>query len=186
MIHVSLPMTDAPSVFLGDLHRNVYETLLRLQIPFVRVDTDEAITMEDCVAIADVLQTPVVKTLLLCNRQQTDFYLFVTTADKPFSTKFFSRAMGISRVSFASAQQLESMLGTKVGSASVLSLLQDPQQRVRLVFDRDALQAAWYGCSDTTTTGYMKLPTQDLLTRFLPATAHEPVILELPANDFSS
>ena len=179
MIYVSEPYSAVPSVFRNDLHRKVYETLGRLSIPFVRVDTDEAITMDDCVAIAEKLETPVVKTLFLCNRQQTNFYLFVTTSDKPFSTKNFSRAMEISRVSFASAEQLESMLGTKVGSASVLSLLHDADHRVQLVIDRQALEATWYGCSDTTTTGYMKLPTEALLHTFLPFVGHVPTMIDV-------
>ncbi len=179
MIHVSEPYASAPAEFQNDLQREVYETLEKLSIPFFRVDTDEAITMDDCIAIADKLKTPVVKTLFLCNRQQTDFYLFVTTSEKPFSTKNFSRAMGISRVSFASPEQLESMLGTKVGSASVLSLLHDPENRVHLVLDRHALIAPWYGCSDTTTTGYMKLVTDDMLHSFLPYVDHLPTIIDI-------
>ena len=179
MIFVSEPYTTAPQQYRNSLHENVYETLESLGIPYERVDTDEAITMEDCIAIGERLQTPIVKTLLLCNRQQTNFYLFVTTSEKPFSTKNFSHAMEISRVSFASPEQLESMLGTVVGSASVLSLLHDPENRVQLVLDRDALQASWYGCSDTTTTGYMKLPTADLLEKFLPAVHHEPIYIEV-------
>ncbi|MBQ7540700.1 MAG: prolyl-tRNA synthetase associated domain-containing protein [Clostridia bacterium] len=179
MIFVSEGFTTAPTAYRNDLHRKVYETLERLSIPYVRVDTDDAITMDDCVAIAERLQTPIVKTLLLCNRQQTNFYLFVTTSDKPFSTKNFSHAMGISRVSFASGEQLESMLGTKVGSASVLSLLHDPDNRVQLVLDKQAFEAEWYGCSDTTTTGYMKLPTAELLDKFLPETAHAPIWIEV-------
>lgn len=179
MIHVSAPITSVPKKYKNDLHRAVYETLVRCGIAFVRVDTDPAITMEDCIAIAETLQTPIVKTLLLCNRQQTNFYLFVTTADKPFKTKDFSHAMEISRVSFASGEQLEDMLGTEVGSASVLSLLHDPEHKVQLVFDREALCEEWYGCTDTTTTGYMKLPTKDLLDVFLPQTDHKPIFIEV-------
>lgn len=179
MIHVSEPYASAPAEFQNDLHRQVYETLEKLSIPFFRVDTDEAITMEDCIAIADKLNTPVVKTLFLCNRQQTDFYLFVTTSDKAFSTKNFSRAMQISRVSFASPEQLESMLGTKVGSASVLSLLHDPNRKVHLVLDRQALIEPWFGCSDTTTTGYMKIVTDEVLHTFLPFVDHIPTIIDV-------
>lgn len=179
MIHVSEPYASAPAEYRNDLHRQVYETLEKLSIPYFRVDTDEAITMDDCIAIADKLNTPVVKTLLLCNRQQTNFYLFVTTSDKPFSTKNFSRAMEISRVSFASPEQLESMLGTKVGSASVLSLLHDSENRVQLVIDRQVLIAPWFGCSDTTTTGYMKLLTDALLQVFLPYVDHTPIFIDI-------
>lgn len=179
MIHVSEPYASAPAEFQNDLQKEVYETLEKLSIPYFRVDTDEAITMEDCVEIAKKLNTPVVKTLLLCNRQQTNFYLFVTTSDKPFSTKNFSRAMEISRVSFASPEQLESMLGTKVGSASVLSLLHDPEHRVLLVIDRQAIIEPWFGCSDTTTTGYMKIVTDEVLHKFLPYVDHIPIIINI-------
>ncbi|MGC4019391.1 MAG: YbaK/EbsC family protein [Muricomes sp.] len=42
-----------------------------------------------------------VKTLFLCNKKKTLFYLFVTTGEKPFDTKKFCETLGISRVSFA-------------------------------------------------------------------------------------
>ena len=53
------------------------------------------------------LDMKMVKTLFLCDRHKTDFYLFVTTGDKPFKTKLFSSALGISRVSFAPAEFME-------------------------------------------------------------------------------
>ena len=102
MINVSEIITSKPVAFNSELHKKVYNTLEKLEIPFERVDTDEAITMEDCVEIGRKLDTNIVKTLFLCNRQKTNFYLFITTDDKPFVTKDFSRVLGISRVSFAS------------------------------------------------------------------------------------
>ena len=78
MFYVSEIQTEAPCRFQTQLREKVYEALEKLQIPFQRVDTDEAITMEDCVAIDEKLDMNMVKTLFLCNRQQTDFYLFIT------------------------------------------------------------------------------------------------------------
>ncbi|MDE6110692.1 MAG: prolyl-tRNA synthetase associated domain-containing protein, partial [Eubacterium sp.] len=106
MIHVSEIYTSKPNSFKTELHEMVYNTLEALEIPFERVDTDEAITMEDCVEIGKKLDTSIVKTLFLCNRQKTNFYLFVTTEDKPFVTKDFSRTLEISRVSFATPEML--------------------------------------------------------------------------------
>ena len=101
--------------------RQVYEILEKLQIPFERVDTDEAITMEDCVAIDEKLNMKMVQTLFLCNRQQTEFYLFITVASKPFRSKDFSNALNVARISFAPAEQMDTMLGTKVGAATAVS-----------------------------------------------------------------
>ena len=172
MIHVSQPMTTVPEHFSTPLQELIYRTLTRLSIPFQRVENDPAITMEDCQAIDDRLQMQTVKTLFLCNRQQTAFYLFVTPGDKPFRTKDFSAALGVSRVSFATPEQLERLMGTVVGSATVFSALLASAREVRVVFDRALPDSEWYGCTDGTTTGYMKLRTRDVIDRLLPYTAH--------------
>ena len=172
MIHVSQPMTTVPEHFSTPLQALTYRTLTELSISFQRVENDPAVTMEDCQAIDERLHMQTVKTLLLCNRQQTAFYLFVTPGDKPFRTKDFSSALGVSRVSFATPEQLLQLLGTVVGAATVFGLLLPSAREVRLVFDRALESSEWYGCTDGTTTGYMKLRTRDVLDRLLPRTGH--------------
>lgn len=56
--------------------------------------------------------------------------------DKPFVTKELSKQIGSSRLSFATAEDLEQLLGVQPGSASVLGLLNDTEHRVTLVLDR--------------------------------------------------
>lgn len=179
MFYVSEIQTGAPCNFQTQLQELVYETLKKLQIPFERVDTDEAITMDDCIAIDRKLNMNMVKTLFLCNRQQTDFYLFITVGNKPFRSKEFSNALDIARVSFAPAEKMETMLGTKIGAATVFSSLLDKKNKVRIVFDKDVLSEEWYGCRDGTTTGYMKLRTDDIYRKFLPSTKHTAAVIEV-------
>ena len=106
MFHVSDILTTPPPVFASELQQRVYETFAALAIPFERVDTDPGLTMEDCQHIDAKIGVQIVKTIFLCNRQQTAFYLYVTTDDKPFVTRDFCAALGIPRVSFAPADQL--------------------------------------------------------------------------------
>ena len=179
MFYVSEIYTQAPASFGTPLQEKVYLTLAKLDIPFERVDTDEAITMDDCVLIDERLDMKMVKTLFLCNRHKTAFYLFVTAGDKPFSSKEFSKALGVSRVSFAPADLMPEMLGTKIGAATVFSALLDTARDVQFVFDSDVLKEEWYGCSDGTTTGYMKVSTKRILNDFLPYTGKTPRIIEI-------
>ena len=179
MFYVSEIQTEAPCRFQTQLQKKVYETLEKLQIPFQRVDTDEAITMEDCIAIDEKLDMNMVKTLFLCNRQQTDFYLFITVGSKPFRSKDFSNALGVARVSFAPAEQMERILGTKTGAATVFSGLSDTENRVRIIFAKEVISEKWYGCSDGTTTGYMKVQTEDICKKFLPYTNHTLSVIEV-------
>lgn len=168
MIAVSDIQTAPPESYKTALQRQVYQTLAALHIPFERVETDEVITMEDCAAVNEKLGMHMVKTLFLCNRQQTAFYLFITCGDKPFCAKAFSAALGVARVSFAPAGLMARMLGVRVGAATVFSALLDTARDVQIVFDRDVLSQPDYGCSDGTTTGYMKVAAADIVGRFLP------------------
>ncbi|MBV7276096.1 prolyl-tRNA synthetase associated domain-containing protein [Clostridium sp. PL3] len=179
MFIVSDIYTTAPSEFKTELQEKTYHTLNDLHIPFERVDTDEAITMEDCVQIDKKLDMKMVKTLFLCNRQQTAFYLFITVGDKPFKSKEFSNALGVARVSFAPADLMEKMLGTKIGAATVFSAMLDKDNAVQIVFDKDITHEEWYGCSDGTTTGYMKIKTAQIIHDFLPYVKHMPAIVEV-------
>ena len=179
MFYVSEVKTKAPENFQSELQQRIYETFADLDIHFERVDNDPAITMEDCVLINERLDMKTVKTLFLCNRQQTNFYLFVTLDGKPFVTKDFSSALGISRVSFATEELLFSMLGTKIGATTVLSSIIDTENKVRIVFDKEVLKNEWYGCTDSTTTSYMKLKTSDVLEKYIPFTKHEITVIEV-------
>jgi len=176
---VSEVKTSKPTVYKNELHRRVYDTLEALGIPFERVDNDPALTMEDCVEIDRRLDVKTVKTLLLCNRQKTAFYLFVTPGDKPFVTRNFSHTLGVSRVSFAPEEKLQELLGTVLGATTVLTLGEDKENAVRLVIDREILSYAYYGCTDSTTTGYMRLRLDDVLQKIIPHTKHEPTFIDV-------
>ena len=179
MFYVCEIQTTAPRRFQTRLQTLTYAALEKLHIPFERVDTDEAVTMEDCAAIDEKLKMNMVKTLFLCNRQQTQFYLFITAGAKPFRSKDFSSALGVSRVSFAPAELMQTMLGTKIGAATVFSSLADSGNKVKIVFDKDVLREQWYGCSDGTTTSYLKIRTDDIISLLLPYAKHEAAVIEV-------
>jgi Ala-tRNA(Pro) deacylase len=179
MIYVSEVKDTAPLTFKTALQELVYLTLQKQGVKFERVDTGEAITMEDCILINERLNVKTVKTVFLCNRQQTKFYLLVTTAEKPVSSKDLSAALGISRLSFAPVEQLQKILGTPVGGATIFGVLVDNEKQVQVLIDKDVLSEEWYGCSDGTTTGYMKISTNWIVNDLLNLTHHSPRIIEV-------
>lgn len=177
MFFVSEIKRTVPETFSTPLQKKVYETLDKLKIPFERVDTDPGITMEDCQNINAGLGGRIVKSIFLCNRQQTKFYLYVTRDDKPFVTKDFGQALGIPRVSFASAEKLLEIAGTEHGATTVLSACLDSAKDVTFVIDKEVLEGEWYCCSDGTVGCFMKFKVRDLLDKFLPTCGHEPIII---------
>lgn len=171
--------TGAPDERRTDVENRVYDCLARLNIPFTRADHEAAFTMEDCVAISEALGVSICKNLLLTPRNRSAFYLLCMPADKPFSTKDFSKLMGSSRLSFATEEDLVALLGCHAGSASILGLMNDREHRVTLAIDRAVAEAEWFGCHPCKNTSSLRLKTADVLHTFLPDTGHEAIIVEL-------
>ena len=164
-----------------DKEIRVYDLLDRLGIEYHRIDHEEAMTMEACAAIDEVLDATICKNLLLCNRQCTAFYLLLLPGDKPFKTSILSKQIGSSRLSFASAEYMEKFLDITPGSLSIMGLMNDHDHQVQLLIDEDVLQGEFIGCHPCINTSSLRLRTIDLTEKIIPAMGHEPRIVNLPA-----
>ena len=168
----------APAEERSEVEQRTYELLQKLHIPFTRVDHDTAQTMEDCVAIGEKLGVVICKNLVLTPRNKSAFYLLCMPDDKPFSTKDFSKQIGSSRLSFASPEDMEELLGVQPGSASILALMNDPDHRVELCVERSVWESEWFGCHPCRNTSSLRIKTADLKTLFLPHTGHEVTVVD--------
>lgn len=168
-----------------DKEIRVYDLLDSLGVPYQRVDHEAAMTMEACEEIDRTLGegveegVSICKNLLLCNRQETDFYLLLIPGDKPFKTKYLSAQIGSARLSFAKAEYMEAYLDITPGSLSVMGLMNDQEGRVRLLIDEDVLKPAYFACHPCINTSSLRLTTKDLTEKVIPAMEHEPVIVKL-------
>lgn len=158
-----------------------YDILDELGIEYWRCDHAwlNADTMEACHEIDLCLGATVCKNLFLCNRQKTNFYLLMMPGDKPFKTKELSGQLGIARLSFASAEDMERYLDITPGSVSVMGLANDPENHVQLLMDEDLTRAELLGCHPCINTSSLKLRTVDLMEKFLPHVHHSPVFVHL-------
>ena len=121
---------------------------------------------------------PVLKqNLFLCNRQETNFYLLMLPGHKKFKTKDISKQLGVARLSFAKDAYMEEYLDITPGSVSVLGLMNDTENHVQLLMDKDLVQDEYVGCHPCINTSSLRLKMDDLLHVLLPATHHEPIFV---------
>ena len=158
----------------------VYDFLDNLGIAYSRVDHEAAMTMEACIAIDAAMATTMCKNLMLCNRQCSDFYILLTPGDKKFKTSLLSKQIGTSRLSFADGTYMEQFLDITPGSLSVLGLMNDHENRVKLLIDKDVLTGDYIGVHPCVNTASLKIKTADLVEKIIPAMGHEPTYVELP------
>ena len=163
----------------------VYDLLDSLGVKYQRIDHEAAMTMEACEEIDRTLsqgeedKVSICKNLFLCNRQETDFYLLLIPGDKPFKTKYLSAQIGSSRLSFAKPEYMEKYLDITPGSVSVLGLMNDHEKKVRLLIDEDVLKDEYLACHPCINTSSLKIRTEDLTEKIIPAMGHEPQIVRL-------
>ena len=76
---------------------------------------------------------------------------------------------------------MEQYLKITPGSVSVLGLMNDPENKVRLLIDKDILENhPYFGCHPCINTSSLKFRTEDLLNKILPAIHHDYTMVDLP------
>ena len=75
---------------------------------------------------------------------------------------------------------MEALLGLTPGSVSVLGLMNDTEGRVALYIDKDLLSEEHMGCHPCINTSSIKIRTEDLIEKLLPAMGHGYSVVELP------
>ena len=98
---------------------------------------------------------------------------------KPFRTKELSAQIGSARLSFASEEYMEQFLDLTPGSVTVLGLMNDTDNRVQLLIDKETYEAEYFSCHPCLCTSTIKLKTSDVKNMLLPKVHHEPIVVEL-------
>lgn len=174
-----------PEEVTGRLPREIrtYDFLDSLKIEYQRTDHEAAKTMEACEEIDKVLGVLMCKNLFLCNRQKTAFYLLLMPGDKKFKTKELSAQINSARLSFAEAEDMIRYLDIEPGAVSVMGLMNDNDHAVQLLIDEDVLKGEYLGCHPCVNTSSLKLKTEDVIKKFLPAVGHDYVTVHLVGED---
>ena len=161
----------------------VYDFLDRLGIAYERTDHAPAENMEDCDAIDEVLGVIMCKNLFLCNRQKTRYYLLMMPGNKKFKTKELSAQINSARLSFAGEEDMLAYLDICPGAVSVMGLMNDTENHVQLLVDDDLIRDPYVGCHPCVNTSSIKVRSEDIIRKFLPAVHHEAVIVHLKGED---
>ena len=154
----------------------VLQWLTGKQIPFHLYEHERADTIADCQKMPFIGQdVTICKNVFLCNRQQTCFYLMLLRPETPFRTAVVSKALHVSRLSFAPEAAMGELLHLTPGSVSPLGLLFDREKQVTLCYEaavRETPLIAFHPCDNTATVIF----TQDVFwNSVLPALHVDPV-----------
>ena len=160
-----------------------YLFLEKIGVDYIRAEHDEAATIELCEEVEKVIDAKICKNLLLCNRQQTKFYMLLIPGDMPFKTKYLSAQINSSRLSFASGEQMEKLLNVSPGSLTVLSLMFDKEENIELLIEKNVFKDEYFACHPCVNSATVKFLTSDLKDKILPALNRKYTVVDLECPD---
>ena len=158
----------------------VYDLLDELEIQYDRADHQPMMSIAQCDEVDASLGIEICKNLFLCNQQKTKFYLLMMPGKKKFVTKEVCKLIPSPRLSFANEKFMEEYLDITPGSVSVMGLMNDTDNHVKLLIDREVAEAEYFACHPCINTSSLKMYTKDMLEKFLPRVHHDYQVLDIP------
>ena len=166
-------MGEAPRIDAQRTEGLILDRLDALKVRYEHYTHHPVHTIDECLDLPYAEEdVTFCKNILLCNRQQDHFYLLMIKEDKKFKTKEISQQIHSARLSFAGAEFMEKFLDITPGAVSVMGLMNDHDNQVRLLVDEEVLSAEYVGCHPCVNTSSIRLKTRDVFERFLPAVGH--------------
>lgn len=166
-----------------DLAQNRKEILQLLDnhhISYEYHEHERLFSIDDCLQKAFITDdVTICKNIFLSNRQHTAFYLLLLKPKTPFRTSVVSKALQVSRLSFAPPDILEERLKLTSGSVSPLALLYDKKNEITLCYEKnicDTPKIAFHPCDNAATIIFTQ---QVFWEKVLPLLGVVPVKLDL-------
>jgi len=157
----------------------IYSFLQQNDIHYQRIDHPAVFTCEQAAALVPAFDGAETKNLFLKDKKGRHHFLVVTDYGKTVALRDLGPRLGVTGLSFASADRLAEYLGVAPGSVTLLALVNDRDRRVTVVIDRDLWQEAAFGCHPLVNTSTLVLARTEL-EKFIRATGHPIQLIDIP------
>lgn len=153
---------------------DVYTVLNSLGISYEEVEHEAVYTVEQAEFIKGMIEGTGCKNLFLRDNKKTKYLLVVLEDEKRADLKQIAKVAGTSSLKFASSEDLLDILGLTPGSVTPLSVINDEENKVLVMFDAD-LQGKRVTFHPNINTKTLAMSFEDTL-RFVEYTGHKYII----------
>lgn len=160
------------------MKNDIYSLLDDLSIQYKRIDHVPVYTSDQARLLIPEQPAATAKNLFLKNKKGKNHYLLVFDDRKTLDMKTLANQIGSSRLSLASPERLKAHLNVEPGAVSLLALINDPDNKVQLLLDRDIWEEAFLQCHPLVNTTTLILALADV-KRFLQRVGHIPKLVDI-------
>ena len=140
----------------------IAKLLTQTGIPYTLAEHPAVYTIEEMAALNLPHFETVAKNLFVRDAKKRNYYLLVVPHDKQVKLTDFAHRAGTTRLSFASADDLQTILELYAGAVSPFGILNDQEHRVHVYVD-SSFSGAMIGVHPNDNTATVYLQADDLV-----------------------
>ncbi len=160
----------------------LYQFLNKHQIAYQRYEHPAVYTVEQ--ANRQLLDAPGARTknLFISDEKKKNFFILWVPSEKQIHFSQLGKEQQLGKARFGSPEKLKEYLGLEPGSVSVLALVNDEENRVSILVDKELWQADSFQCHPLVNTATLVISREDIL-RFFELTGHTYRLIDVPAKE---
>ena len=171
-------LNGRPENIINENEKKCYDILEELNIEYQRVEYNYfPKDIEELKAIDRRLQVKGIKNLIFKNKDRSQFYFIIIPRERRFDEKTFRLKHGISKISMAKNEDLETVLNTYSGAVSIMELINDETNIIRVFIDESILKETYFRFHPNENKSTVRIKTEDLKNKLMPYLKHEINIL---------
>lgn len=115
---------------------NIYEVLDKLNISYEEIEHEAVFTVEEANCLKEKIDGIGCKNLFLTDKKK-NYFLYLLKDDKRADLKLLASRLNVSKITFANDEELSNFLGLTRGSVTPLGIINDNDNKVLLIIDRE-------------------------------------------------
>ena len=159
----------------------IYTFLDTHGIDYERHDHPPVFTCNDVNRLVPALPGRKTKNLFICDNKGNQHFLVTVPDEKSVDLKSFGEVLAVKKLRFASAERLKAHLALEPGAVTLLGVMNDEAQLVRVIVDQAIWEADALQCHPLVNTATLVI-SLDNVRKFLDATGHEALVMDVPAR----
>ncbi len=156
-----------------------YEVLDKLKIEYEKYEHEPIYTIEAAEELDKKMGLEICKNLFMSTRHSTEFYLILMPGNKRFNSGKVSKELKVPRMTFAKDEYLLEYLGLLPGSVTPLGLIQDTENVVNFIIDKDVMDMEKIAIHPCVNTETVIIKLSDLIEKILPYIGHTYKVIEI-------
>lgn len=152
----------------------LYAIFEELNIEYEKLEHEAVFTVEEALAIEGRISGLGCKNLFLKDKKK-NYYLYVLREDKRADLKTLGKDLGTSNFRFCDEETLWNLLGLTRGSCTPLGIINDTENKVTLIIDKDLDQSEKLLIHPNRNTATVAVAYDDLI-RFIQHENHKYII----------